>query len=200
MQQNDMLSFADSIKSEAERQKKKIMAETRRNIDAQLKKAEADIKRKNLEYIGRETGKLLIDSGYRISQKNIEAGNMLYKRRAEILEAVYSDVTEKLAEFTESKDYPEFLKHSAAECAKKLDEKSITFFVRPKDEKFSECLKEVCPSARVETDDKIRFGGLTATDGSGKIMLDDTLDSRFEEQKVKFRGYSGLEIEKEDEA
>lgn len=200
MQQNDMLSFADSIKNEAERQKKKIMAETRRSVEAQLKKAETDIKRKNLEYIGRETAKLLTESGYRISQKNIEAGNMLYTRRAEILDGVYSDVTEKLAEFAASEDYPEFLKKSAARCAELLNNDNIEFFVRPADEKFADCLKGICPSAEIFTDETIVFGGLKATDGAKRIMLDDTIDARFEEEKIKFRTYSGLAIEKEDEA
>ncbi len=199
MQQNDMLSFADSIKNEAERQKKKIMAETRRSVEAQLKKAETDIKRKNLEYIGRETTKLLTESGYRISQKNIEAGNMLYTRRAEILDSVYSDVTENLAKFVGSKGYPEFLKKSAVRCAEMLSG-DILFFVRPADEKFAECLKEICPFAEIFVDETIILGGLKATDGTKKIMLDDTIDARFEEEKIKFRTYSGLAIEKEDEA
>ncbi len=196
MPQSDMKIFAESINKEAERQKKRIEAETEKYVEQELDKAKKAANAKALAFIGRETSKILAESGLDITKKNVEANNMLFMRRREILDGVYASVEEKIAAFTSSEAYSDFLVKSAAATAENLDESTIVFFLKPDDMKYAALLKDKHPNCTVEADSEIVLGGLKAKDGSGRISLNDTLDIRFEEQKKKFRQTSGLIINK----
>ncbi len=198
MPENNISNFANSINREAERQKRRIEAETKRYIEGELAKAYDDARRKSHEYIGRETSKIMKASGLEISQKNIDANDMLYKRRQEICDKVFGGVLEKLGAFTSSEKYAEFLKKSAEELLKHLNGSAV-FYVRPEDEIYAPLLKQVCSGCTIEIDGTINLGGLKAKEVNGKVIYNDTLDLRFEEEKESFRRYSGLSINKRDE-
>ena len=196
MPQSDMKIFAESINKEAERQKKRIETETEKYVEQELAKAKKDANAKALAFIGKETGKILAASGLDITKKNVEANNMLFMRRKQILDEVNTSVKEKIAVFTSSEVYGDFLVKSAAAISENLDESKIAFFLRPDDMKFAALLKDKYPDCTVEADGEIILGGLKAKDGSGRILLNDTLDMRFEEQKKKFRRTTELIINK----
>ena len=196
MPQSDMKIFAESINKEAERQKKRIENETEKYVEQELAKARTEANAKALAYIGKETGKILAASGLDITKKNVEANNMLFMRRREILDGIYASVKEKINAFTSGKTYGDFLLKSAAEAEKSLDAATTVFFLRPCDIKYADLLKAEHPDCTVLVDSTITLGGLKATDGSGRILLNDTLDIRLDEQKEKFRQTTGLIINK----
>lgn len=158
-----------------------------------LEKAKQEVAQKSWEYIKTESEKFKTQTNRRISEANIAMKKQLVEQRKQIADTVFSKVAEKLAAFTQTDGYKDFLLGSVQKMAGFYKELPFTVLVKEQDLKYSGFLKEnIKTLSSVEADDSIVLGGCKAKCPKSNAELDDTLDSRLESQKSWFYENSQL--------
>lgn len=174
--------FSESVNSEVEEHISKILGEANELSGKKLEKAEDDA---------------LLDA-YNKIQKSVRDTEAKYRRmyaleeqkfrmdalrhREELSNRIFSDIEKKLAEFTSSEKYGEYLFTIAGE--ENLSG-SGEIAVSPRDKAFGEKLGEKY-GCEVKLDDSIELGGLMIIDKEQGMIIDKTFDSALEEQKKAF--------------
>ncbi|MEG1886860.1 MAG: V-type ATP synthase subunit E [Oscillospiraceae bacterium] len=196
IEQNQVSDFVVSITKQAEQQKEKIENETKAFVKRELEKVENDALKESYDYIKREVTKIREDIGRKLSLQLSAHNHKMLIRREEICKEIFLTVKDKILSFTSSKEYPEFLKNSIKNCAQSFSEDALTVFIKNGDTVAQNIIESYSLSYNVISDNKILLGGIKMTDSRGKILIDDTLDSRFNMQKKLFSENSGLIISK----
>lgn len=136
----------------------------------QVKQIESDIKR-------------------RVSQAELSADRELLLYRNRIAEKVFSNVKEKLHTFTESEEYPAYLKERIDAALKSYAFSSAEVLVRKEDlSLFTEA------SFPCSEEKDIRLGGFILIDRENGLMADESFDSKLEALVPYFYRTSGLII------
>lgn len=177
--------FLKSVTDYADVQCKKLerTAETQmqKEITAYKKQA-TENSRTNTQ---REISKIQSDAALRASQYESEKRLALASLRNELSDGIFEETELKIKDFTQSKEYPDFLKKSAERLVQTLGSE-IIFYVRPCDMIYSNIFNEITVNAKVYEDENIRLGGIIATDKADTLRADDTLDSRLKAEKKSF--------------
>lgn len=194
IQQSKINSFINSIKETAEEKRAAISTETQHMLDSETAEMEAQAKKAADDYVNAKTASIKLEAGRRISESASECRKNVFSRRNEIADKTLSSVAEKLGEFTESEEYKAFLFGCAEKILDDFGSGNVTLLLRPEDMKFKAELEAKFPNASVSQDDSIRIGGLKGINSIVTLLIDDTLDSRLEQQKRWFEENSGLYI------
>lgn len=177
--------FLKSVTDYADVQCKKLerTAETQmqKEITAYKKQA-TENSRTNTQ---REISKIQSDAALRASQYESEKRLALASLRNELSDGIFEETKLKIKDFTQSKEYLDFLKKSAERLVQTLGSE-IIFYVRPCDMIYSNIFNEITVNAKVYEDENIRLGGIIATDKADSLRADDTLDSRLKAEKKSF--------------
>lgn len=183
--------FIKAINNEADARYKKIKKETDDYIASELAKARAAAIENAKSVAKVEVGKLSEQSNTDTYKSRTQLINQIVSKRAEITDKVFSKAQKEISEFTQKAEYADFLKKSALSIKENIGE-DVVIFIRPEDEKHKDVLLAVCDS--VELDNTIKLGGCKGVSAKNSLRADDTLDSRFEQQKQEFYSYSGLSV------
>lgn len=194
IQQSKINGFIKSITDVAEQKRARIDAETDDILASEKKQLELAAKKAAEEYYRVKSAGVKLAAGRRISESSADYRKKVFERRNEIERTVFSGVEKRLAEFTESEKYKEFLLESARRITAEFDGGTVTFLLRPEDMKYAELLCGEIDGARVQEDSSVRIGGLRARSGSKPMLVDDTLDGRLKQQTRFFEENSGLYI------
>lgn len=151
-----------------------------------------------------------INDAYRLIQKEIalkksqiisenakreqESRTRLFVKRNEIVESVFADVRKRLAEFTNTDAYIDYIKNSANEIAKLFSDNKCVVFVRASDMDKEGIIKSFFADCTVETDESIELGGIKAYCESTSVLADDTFDSKLCDERILFTENSGLKV------
>lgn len=194
LNQNDKIErFSEIINKNALAQCKKIEKQTEKFRKDQLKELESKAKAElegRLEY---EAQRITTQKGSRISALASESKRNLAAKREEITAGVFKKVEKELLKFTESADYPNFLKKSIDALVEEVGENAV-IYVRRAD-------LELCRGfsadgvLRFEESARIKLGGAAASNEAGTVFAVDTLESRLEEQKDIFKEKADLSID-----
>lgn len=194
IQQSKINGFIKSITDVAEQKRARIDAETDDILASEKKQLELAAKKAADEYYRVKSAGVKLAAGRRISESSAEYRKKVFERRNEIERTVFSGVEKRLAEFTESEEYKEFLLESARRITAEFDGGTVTFLLRSEDMKYAELLCGEFDGARVQEDSSVRIGGLRARSASKPLLVDDTLDGRLKQQTRFFEENSGLYI------
>lgn len=194
IQQSKINGFIKSITDVAEQKRARIDAETDDILASEKKQLELAAKKAADEYYRVKSAGVKLAAGRRISESSAEYRKKVFERRNEIERTVFSGVEKRLAEFTESEEYKEFLLESARRIMAEFDGGTVTFLLRSEDMKYAELLCGEFDGARVQEDSSVRIGGLRARSASKPLLVDDTLDGRLKQQTRFFEENSGLYI------
>jgi len=194
-QDKSLIIFLECINESARKEIDSIFEQADAFEKQELEKAKQEAAQKSWEYIKSESIKIKTQTNRRISEASIAMKKQLTEKRREIANTVFSKVSEKLAAFTATEGYRDFLLKSVQRFAEIYKELPFTIMVKEADLQYGEFLKEkVKTLAAVETDGSIVLGGCKAKSSESNIELDDTLDSRLEHQKNWFYENSQLII------
>lgn len=192
---NTVSKYVDAITAEAQQAK----ADAEKKIAEYKAQRLSDFKRnaqnESKAEIARQTAVIHEDIGRDFSEKEIALRQQIFTKREEITNEVFNLAEKKLAEFTKTPDYKDFLINSANEIKQNLigTDKIITVYIRECDLAFKADIEQAFSfPCEFQTDDSIRIGGIRAK--FSKIILDDTLDSRLSAQTDWFEENSGLDI------
>lgn len=177
--------FLKSVTDYADVQCKKL----ERTAETQMQKEITAYKKQATENsrinTNREVSKIQSDAAMKAALYESEKRLALASLRNELSDGIFEETESKIKDFTLSGDYPVFLKKSAERLVETLGTE-IIFFVRPCDMVYSNIFKEIAENAEIHEDEKIRLGGIIATDKADTLRADDTLDSRFKAEKKAF--------------
>lgn len=194
IQQKKINNFIKSITDTAAEKREAVGAETEKILRAERAELERQAKRDAENYVRAKSASVKLEAGKRISEKADECRKAVFSKRSEIADATLSEAAEKLKAFTESPEYKDFLIKSAGEVLKEIGSGNVTLMLRPRDMAFKDEICNTYPNASVSQDESIRIGGVKGINSTMTLLINDTLDSRLENQKRWFEENSGLYI------
>lgn len=192
-QQEQVAKFFDAINQDAEDRHEELNRQNRDMLNLGLKKAGDKARAKANAMIAREVQLNEQELNRTVAKNTVEKRAMLNEQRAEITQKVFDSARDKLLAFTLTDAYVDFLKKSAAEFSKAFVSGEVVIYVKEEDKKYASAIAEAFGrECTVETDSSIVIGGCRCKAEGGRVMADDTLESRLEAQKEWFLGNSGM--------
>lgn len=193
--QDKIVKFMQAITEHAAAQSRAVHREVtaykRERLSAAEKKALAD----STALIDKEHASLQKQVRLEMSRREFSARRHLLEQRQEMTETLFGEAREKLVAFTDSDRYLPFLRASVDAIKAQASANTVYYFA-DRDEKRAAEIKALLPDgARAEFTASIAIGGVSAYDAERDVFLDDTLDTRLEEQRAWFASSSGLTIE-----
>lgn len=178
-------NFLKIIDKYTKRQKSKITDEIKEREEAELKKAEAEIIEDTNNMIQKELLAMKNKIAIEISHKELYERKKLSLRRKEMMEGIFDACREKLFVFTnEAEKYSDYLKECAKDISEILIRGDTILYVRVKDMKYSDIIKEAFGrQCRIEVDDSILIGGIRGYSEVQGLIADETFDEKLKEQK-----------------
>ena len=187
--------FLEAVTKDAEEKRSLQEKETQEYIKNELDKAERETLQECYTLIQRKSADIRERIGRELSGKELECRKALFLNRVQHADAVFNDVKDRLIRFTKTEDYRAFLRRSAQSAASLFHGAAVTVYVRPDDLQFKdEIVSAYGSDCTVESEPKIRVGGLRFIEKSGRYAADDTLDSRLDNQHAWFEENSGLQL------
>lgn len=189
--ENKAAEFVSVINAQADARCERIKKGTDKYIEYELNRTRK-IAAENAKRVAKvEVNKLSEESNTDSYKSRNEMMTRIVSKRDEIADRVFSAVEKRVRDFTEGCDYQAFLENSVKEIIGVIGEETV-IYIRPEDKKYIPCLSDLCKG--VELDKTIRLGGCKGVNEVRAMRADDTLDSRFEQQKQEFYSASGLSV------
>lgn len=188
--------FIQAITAYAEEQSDAIHREVEAFKEERLNRAEQEVLRESYVLIQKEQDEMRRTIARERSQRETRARHALLTRRQEMMTAIFDRARQKLCDYTATPAYDAALAASLGEMAALLPAEGTVYAVSPRDEARLAALSALCPAgSRVEIAADIEIGGLRGENTAAGLLVDDTLDSRLEQQHDWFLDHSGLTIE-----
>lgn len=184
-----------SVLDQAEAEAQKLRDEAKEFKDTAMKKAEADVLQELYSRIQDEITEIHTTATRSVSQKESKERQDLLLRREEITRTVFDQVKKRLLDFTKTPAYVDLMKEIAKELGARCPMEGTIVMLRREDYHLAAKLGEYFgKNVRILADEAIRLGGIKVMNQSSGLFLDETLDSRLEDQKPWFYSHSGLTI------
>ena len=130
-----------------------------------------------------------------ISESHIERTKKLIEKRDEYVSTIFKSAKDKLIDFTNSKDYQDFMINKAKKIVDMFDMAECIVYVSSKDIAFKDQLMKLYSNILdVKEDKNIIIGGLIGENVKSLLTIDETLDFALKNQKEWFTKNSGLTI------
>ena len=160
---------AQKIKKDAEEESRKMLKEEHAKLSSQKKEAEAEVER------------LLVDEkNERIAWARLESKRILAEAREDAIKNVIEDIFQELGNIRKTAEYKKFVQKAAKESASELGSK-ITIHVL----KGDKALVKVNGAKVVEDLDSL--GGIIAETADGRVRMDMTLETLFDNRRDEIR-------------
>lgn len=178
--------FLDAINKYAEQQKAQITQEIEDYKNTKIEQATEQGLQDAYDLIREDISRRKAVIVNDLAKKELALRNELFYERQTLADKVFDEAKQKLVAFTETDDYNRFLGRSLAEIKVKCGTARCDIAIAPSDEDKRGLIADVFPDARITADPHILIGGVKANCPELGILMDDTLDSRLEEQRRWF--------------
>ena len=183
--------FLEAINLDAKKRCDKIKQDVDRYVASELQKAR-ELAHEDVKSLKKsELDRLNEQNNSDLSEHEAQETKSLIDRRTEITNDIFERTGKKLHDFAESGKYLVFLK-SSIESLKAAIGSEATIILRPDDKKYEAELKSLCTA--IKYDNNIVLGGCRAENLPAKLIADDTLETRLNEEIQNFYKNSGLSI------
>ena len=178
--------FLDAINKYAEQQKAQITQEIEDYKNTKIEQATEQGLQDAYDLIREDISRRKAVIVNDLAKKELALRNELFYERQTLADKVFDEAKQKLVAFTKTDDYNRFLGRSLAEIKVKCGTARCDIAIAPSDEDKRGLIADVFPDAQITADPHILIGGVKANCPELGILMDDTLDSRLEEQRVWF--------------
>lgn len=178
--------FLDAINKYAEQQKAQITQEIEDYKNTKIEQATEQGLQDAYDLIREDISRRKAVIVNDLAKKELALRNELFYERQTLADKIFDEAKQKLVAFTETDDYTRFLGRSLAEIKVKCGTARCDIAIAPSDEDKRGLIKDVFPDAQITVDPHILIGGIKANCPELGILMDDTLDSRLEEQRGWF--------------
>ena len=188
-------NFLKEIQSQAEIQRNLLINELSAAKKEAVSKAEIQFEIEAEKYITRQLNiaETKIKSEYAV--KTLKAQGELFKLRDEMSKKVFEKAKEKLVAFSSTPEYKDLLFKLAKEMAEFFENNSCIINLKRDDMKYCDEIKGLFNGEiKIEEDKSIVIGGIKGYCHNIKMIADNTLDSKLDEQKAKFVEEASLKI------
>lgn len=134
-------------------------------------------------------------SALNVSRYEGQHHQQLLLRRDELTREIFAAARCKLLEYAGTDAYREQLMTTAKQLAETYAQSGGVVYVRPADAQLVPELTKLLGGWQVETDETIKIGGIKLMNQQAGFFVDETLDTRLEEQRPWFYSNSGLTIQ-----
>ena len=195
LNQNDKIElFAEEINKNADKIVKKLERQTERFRQQQLDAFETDAKEQLDSRIEYESRRLKTQRNREISALRADEMRASLAHRGEIVDAVFAEAKQRLLSYTETPAYRALLGESLRALKAQFDA-GVIFYVAPRDLAMAqELAAEIADVREVRAEDSITLGLAKASDPTGTVFADDTMESRLAQYRETFLEHSGLMI------
>jgi V/A-type H+/Na+-transporting ATPase subunit E len=187
--------FYMAINHYAEEQRKKIKEEIAAFKQKELYDAEMEVLTECYRMIQKEMAQMRTGISREMAIREMNLKRQLLEQRQKITDDVFRRAADKLAEFVKTERYVDFLKKTAEQFSKTLQEEGTIIFFKPGDEKYEKDIRAAfqhpCSMQPLES---IRIGGIRARNDKMGLAADATLDTLLESQREWFEEQSGLAV------
>lgn len=188
-------NFLKAINKYAAEQRKEIKTRAEEFRKYELQKAEAEVLRDAYYLIQNEMAQMKKNIASEVSKLEFEKRRELFAKRQAIMDDVFKKAQNKLLNFAKTQGYIELLKSHASSVSKILKKSGTVLYICKRDEGFIDEIREAYGKiCKVEVSDKIKIGGILAVNKVMSLVVDETLDSKLEEQRIWFEENSKLNI------
>lgn len=183
------------IMEDAQAKADKLRAQAEEYRQSALKKAEDEVLHELYSKIQDEISEIRGSTTRSVSQQEAQSRQSLLLKREELTNSVFLHVRKMLLEYTKTPAYQKFMLDLAKEMAKIYPLVNSTIMLKADDYSMASQLDEVFgKKCRILADENIHIGGMKLMNQGAGIFVDETLDSRLEDQKPWFYSHSGLSI------
>lgn len=196
MSQDMKLSkFLEAINKDAFERRQRIIAETEKfNID-ELNKAEEDALNDVVALIEKEDAEIRNELKAEMSQREMESRKKILQFRENTFEKILSDAKAKILNYAQTDEYKKSLLISIKDIINKFNMSNYIIQIKPNDIVAKDQIEyELGAQSEVVYNPDIELGGFLILDSDSQIMIDETLDSKLENQRDWFIRNSDLSI------
>ena len=189
-------NFLNAINKYVKQQKDEIEKEVEILKQKEIEQATQEGLKDAYNLIQKEEAKNKIEIMKSLALKEQESKKELFIMRKNMTDKIFNKAADKLNEYTNTKDYFDKLLQSAEKINEVFCGNDCIVYISKKDSDKIEKIKSVFLNTNIEIliDNKIELGGLRAFCKSKGIILDDTFDSKLNDQKEWFIENSDLKV------
>ena len=188
-------NFLKAIEKYAAEQRNKIETEAEEFKAKELNKAEEDGLKE--AYVLLQKKMLSINTGIarELSKAENASRKSVFQKRREIEDKVFERAKEKLLAYAKTGKYTSKLLESAKAVSQKLTADDVILYICERDWKLKDkILSAFGRKCDIQVSDEIQIGGLTGLSRQLGLLVDETLDTKLENQKEWFCENSGLTV------
>ncbi len=188
-------NFLKAIEKYAAEQRNKIETEAEEFKAKELNKAEEDGLKE--AYVLLQKKMLSINTGIarELSKAENASRKSVFQKRREIEDKVFERAKEKLLAYAKTGKYTSKLLESAKAVSQKLTADDVILYICERDLKLKDkILSAFGRKCDIQVSDEIQIGGLTGLSRQLGLLVDETLDTKLENQKEWFCENSGLTV------
>ena len=190
-----ILYMKDEIEREAQLEEKAILEEVKALEKEAYESMRIEAKKDADLRLKQELEEMESNAAIEISESHIERTKKLIEKRDEYVSTIFKSAKDKLIDFTNSKDYQDFMMKKAKKIVDMFDMAECIVYVSSKDIAFKDQLMKLYSNILdVKEDKNIIIGGLIGENVKSLLTIDETLDFALKNQKEWFTKNSGLTI------
>lgn len=188
-------NFISAINKFNEEERAKVISEMEKKRSQAVKDAKQKGKEDADKYIRKTLSAEKSEITAKYAVKTLDAQGEVFKVRDEMVDEVFERSADKLREFSASPEYKDKLLAFAEEIAESFEDNSCVLYVKEDDLKYADNIKSLFKgSVDVQSDVKIRLGGIRGYCHELNIVADNTLDSKLENKRQWFVDNIDLKI------
>lgn len=183
--------LSKSILDEAEKEREKLISDIRERKNSAVTEKENELLSDAYDDIQKTVTKYSKENNERILKVEMDLKKGLIKKREQMIEEIFLEVSKRLEEFCESPQYKDWLIKAAGLAVSQTGNGEIHLL--KKDGKYKDDIADAFPDCSVTADaDDSLIGGVTSVNKN--IASDCTIKEKLEEQRVNFLKTSALSI------
>ena len=188
-------NFLKAIEKYAAEQRSKIETEAEEFKTKEINKAEEDGLKEAYVLLQRKMSSINTGIARELSKAENASRKSTFEKRQEIEDKVFERAKEKLLAYTKTDKYLEKLLSSAKAVSSKLTANDVVLYVCERDMKLkNKIISAFGRKCDIQVSDEIKIGGLTALSREMGLLVDETLDTKLENQREWFCENSGLTV------
>lgn len=191
----DLKKFTSAVLSDAEEQRKKILAEIEEYREQEMHRAEEDVLHEAYNLIQSEIANIHNKQSREISLAELEGRRKLLTLREELTQKVFKEAADKIIAYTQTDAYSEWLCNMLKQSSQVIAPGSLVIEVKRGELTPSKKLIEATGRKATVTEvPNILLGGFILVNEEKGFVIDETLDQKLQNEKDWFAASSGLTL------
>ena len=178
--------FLSFCMEDARTRSAKMLDEYTAALEETFAEHQKDAKARARQQVAMEREQMEREINKRLSLEQIGIKREFGKKQDELKEKLFAELKERLVEFMKTTEYGRLLEKQVQEATELAGKEFMTIYLTPEDEEKAKSLKFPA-SADIRISEYSFMGGIRAVIPSRHILIDNSFESRLEEEKRDFR-------------